>query len=235
MTRILTVALAMVALAAPVAAQSSWKPYAGGQARYWAFSNHNDLRDVLAYWVPGPFHVQLEYWDFVDRDTEDQFRPEVGLHLRDARRSVSTLQWRHERRQERFWLMTDQVLSDHVVGRAELSPIVAEDSTEWVWGVGADYYWGSYHFVQATLIHDPRGGAGEDLWVFPVRLRLASEANDWVQATFAPASRRTVGWALDAKKRWLRVGVERNNRYDFTQLDNVIYTLGVEIPLAPRE
>jgi hypothetical protein len=221
--------------AAGAAEKHPWHSYAGAQFRYWAFSNKNDLRDVLAYWVPGPFHVQLEYWDFVDRQTDDQFRPEIGLHLRDARRSVYTAQWRHERKQERFWAMTDQVVADHWVARAEVSPIVSRDSTVWVWGVGADYYWGSYHFAQATLYHDPRGGEEEDLWVVPIRVRLATERNDWVQATLAPASQRTLGWAFDAKLRWARVGVERNSRFDFTNLDNTVYTAGIELPLSKPE
>ncbi len=229
-----TIALVLAVLALPAAAAATPPRYAGAQYRYWAFSNQNDLRDALAYWVPGPFHLQLEYWDFVNPDTDDQFRPEIGIHLRDRRKSVYTLQWRAERHQHRFWLMTDQVLGDHWVGRLEVSPIVARDSTEWVWAVGADYYWGSWNFLQATLIRDPRGGEDE-LWVFPVRLRLANEANDWVQATFAPASQRTVGWAFDVKERWLRLGVERNNRYDFTRLDNTIYTVGFEIPLSKPE
>jgi hypothetical protein len=203
----------------------------GAQVRYWSFSDGNDLRDALAYWAPGPFHVQLEVWDFVDPGTQDQFRPEVGVHLRDRRRSVYTLQWRHERRQERFWAGTDQVLSDHVVGRLELSPIVASDSTLWVASAGADYYWGSWNFLSATVIRDPRA---DGLWVVPLRLRIANEANDWFQATIAPASRRTLGWAVDVKQRWLRLGVERNNRYDFTRLDNTIYTVGFEVPLGPR-
>ena len=218
----------------PATAAATPPSYYGGQYRYWAFNNHNDLRDVLAYWVPGPFHVQLEYWDFVDPGTDDQFRPEVGIHLRDARRSVYTLQWRSEHRQQRFWLGTDQVLGDHVVGRVELSPIVNRDSTEWVFAAGADYYWGSWNFASVTVIRDPRG-EGDGLWVVPVRVRLANEQNDWVQATVAPASRRTIGWAFDVKKDWLRLGVERNNRYDFTTLDNVIYTVGFEIALARSE
>lgn len=230
MRRTLALLLAVSGLALAVPAGATPPAYMGGQYRYWAFSNQNDLRDGLVYWVPGPFHVQLEYWDFVKGN--DQFRPEVGVHLRDARRSVYTLQWRHERdRQERLWLGTDQVLSRHVVGRAELSPIVSRDSTDWVWSTGADYYWGSYHFASATLIHDPRGN---DLWVVPVRVRLASERNDWVQATLAPASRRTVGWAVDVKLRGLRLGIERNNRYDFTNLDNTVYTVGFELPLPAR-
>jgi hypothetical protein len=207
-------------------------PHVGAQFRYWDFNNGNDLRDGLVYWVPGLFHVQLEYWDFADPDAEDQFRPEVGLHLRDARRSVYTLQWRHERRQERFWVGTDQVLSDHVVGRAEVSPIVGRDSTLWVVSGGADVYWGSWNFASITVIRDPREGG---LWVVPMRVRVARESNDWVQATFAPASRRTVGWAVDVKYRWLRLGVERNNRFDFTRLDNTIFTIGVEIPLRRSE
>ena len=224
------VLLAVLALGAAVPAAATPPKYFGAQARYWVFSDHNDLRDVLAYWVPGPFHVQLEYWDFLDPGTDDQFRPEVGIHLRDARRSVYTLQWRHEHEQERFWLGTDQVLTDHVVGRAEISPIVNSDSTEWVADVGADYYWGSWNFLSATVIRDPRV---DGLWVVPLRARLANEGNDWFQVTVAPASKRTFGWAVDAKYGWLRLGVERNNRYDFTSVDNTIYTVGFEHALAP--
>lgn len=224
--------LLLVLLAVLATPASATPPaYVGGQARYWVFDDHNDLRDVLAYWVPGPFHVQLEVWDFLDPGTEDQFRPEIGLHLRDARRSVYTVQWRHERRQERFWLGTDQVLGDHVVGRAEVSPIVSSDTTLWVFSAGADYYWASWNFASATVIRDPRD---EGLWVVPLRVRLANEANDWVQATVAPASRRTFGWALDGKFHWLRAGVERNSRFDFTTRDNVIITLGVELPIPGK-
>ncbi|HYM80754.1 MAG TPA: hypothetical protein VEY91_04990 [Candidatus Limnocylindria bacterium] len=206
--------------------------HAGAQARYWVFSDHNDLRDVLAYWAPGPFHVQLEIWDFLDPETDDQFRPEVGLHVRDARKSVYTLQVRHERKQERFWIGTDQVLGAHLVGRAELSPIVSADSTLWVWSVGADYYWGSYNFLAATVIRDPRG---DDLWVVPVRARWASESNDWLQVTLAPASQRSFGWAVDGKRGWLRLGIERNSRYDFTSRDNTVFTAGFEVPLGRPE
>jgi hypothetical protein len=228
--RLALLLLVGVTLAAPASAAAP--ATVGAQFRYWSFSNHNDLRDVLAYWAPGPFHVQLEYWDFVDPETDDQFRPEVGIHLRDRRRSVYTAQWRHEHEQERFWLGTDQVLSDHLVGRVEASPIVATDTTLWVTSLGADYYWRSWNFLSATVIRDPRS---DGLWVVPVRVRLATEANDWLQFTVAPASRRTVGWAIDGKKRWLRLGVERNNRYDFTQLDNTIYTVGFELALPAKE
>lgn len=223
---LLAAAAALVLLAAPAAAA---RPYAGAQFRYWDFSNDNDLRDYIAYWVPGPFHVQLEAWDFARG--EDQFRPEVGLHLRDRRKSVYTVQWRHENHRERFTFETEQIVSDHWVGRVSASPIVDSDSTDWVLGAGGDYYWGSYNFLSLNLIRDPRG---DDLWVAPVRLRLANEANDWLQFTVAPASKRTVGWAADAKLRWARFGVERNSRYDFTNLDNVIFTAGIEFPLTPE-
>jgi hypothetical protein len=227
-TRIASLLVALACLGGAVAQAAPAR--VGAQFRYWDFTGGNDLRDPIVYWAPGPFHVTLEYWDFVRG--EDQFRPEIGIHLRDSRRSVYTVQWRHERHQERFWLGTDQVLSDHWVGRAEVSPIVAEDRTDVVWSWGADYYWASFSFASAAVIRDPREGG---LWVVPVRVRFANEADDWVQATFAPASKRTVGWALDAKFRWLRVGVERNNRYDFTRLDNLIWTAGVEFTLPEAE
>lgn len=227
-TRIVVV-LAFLSLAIPATSAQARPPVVGGQFRYWTFTNQDDIRDVLAYWAPGPFHVQLEVWDRVRG--EDQFRPEIGIHLRDARRSVYTVQWRHELRQERFWLMTDQVLSDHLVGRAEVGPIVTADSTSWVYGFGGDWYWGSYNFLSATLEHDPRG---DDLWVAPLRIRLANENDDWVQATVAPASKRTLGWAFDAKFHWLRAGVERNSRFDFTDLDNVIWTVGFEVPFPTQ-
>ena len=222
----------MFAIGAASAVSAGVTGRLGGQYRYASFSDDNDLRDVLAYWAGRQFHVQLEHWDFVDPQTADQFRPELGLHLRDRRKSVYTVQWRHERRQERFWFGSDQVLGDHVVGRAELSPIVASDTTLWVWTSGADYYWRSWNFLSVTLIRDPRQ---EGLWVVPMLVRIANEANDWVQATFAPASRQTIGWALDLKKRWVRLGIERNNRYDFTAVDNTIVTVGFEFTFTPGE
>jgi hypothetical protein len=215
-----------LAMLLPAAAPAA--PVVGAQARYWSFSNDNDLRDALVYVAPGPFHVQLEYWDF--ERGQDQFRPEIGLHLRDRRRSVTTVQWRHERGAERFWLGTEQVVDRHWVARAEVSPIVEGSRTTTVVDAGADVYWGSYDFAGITVIRDPRE---DGLWVVPARLRLASERNDWVQLALAPASRRTLGWAADLKWKVLRAGVERNSRFDFTRLDNVIFTLGLERPLGP--
>ena len=156
----------------------------------------------------------------------------MGVHLHDRRKGVYTLQWRHERLQERFWLGTDQILSDHVVGRALGSPIVASDSVLWVTSVGVDVYWKSWNFASIDVIRDPRL---DGLWIVPVRVRLANEPNDWVQLTYAPASRSTVGWGVDVKKGWVRLGVERNNRFDFTRLDNTIVTVGFEASIGPRE
>jgi hypothetical protein len=224
--RVVTLALALLIGVPGLAAAA---PVAGAQVRYWSFSNDNDMRDGIVYWAPGPFHVQLEQWDF--ERGQDQFRPEVGLHLRDRRRSVYTLQWRHERDDERAWIGTEQVLGRRWVARGEVSPLFFRDSTTIVWDLGADVYFGSYGFAGATLVRDPREGG---LWVVPVRVRLASERNDWLQLTVAPASRRTVGWAVDAKWGWLRAGVERNSRFDFTTLDNTIFTAGVEVPIPDR-
>lgn len=221
---------AALVCAAPAAAAANG--LLGGQYRYWTVSDGNDLRDGLLYGSTKWFHVQLEHWDFVRADTDDQFRPEVGLHLRDRRKGVYTLQWRHERRQERLWVGTDQILTGHLVGRAEASPIVSSDSTLWVARLGADVYWKSWNFLSLDVIRDPRL---DGLWVVPMRVRLANEANDWLQVTIAPASRSTIGWAIDVKKRWVRVGVERNNRFDFTAIDNTIVTAGFEVSLTPRE
>ena len=74
MTRFLLALACVPLLVSP--ARAAWPGVAGAQYRYWSFSNDNDLRDVLAYWAPGPMHVQLEYWDFTNREARDQFRPE---------------------------------------------------------------------------------------------------------------------------------------------------------------
>lgn len=215
--------------AAPARAEMSGR--LGGQYRYWNMSDGNDLRDVLAYWAARSWHVQLEYWDFVSPETDDQFRPELGLHLHDRRNGVYTIQYRHERHQERLWFGTDQVLTDHLVARVMLSPIVSHDNgTLWVYSAGADYYWKSWNFASFDVIRDPRQAG---LWVYPMRVRLANEANDWVQVTLSPASQQSLGWAIDVKKRWVRLGYERNNRYDFTQVNNDIFTVGFELTL-PR-
>lgn len=202
----------------------------GAQFRYWSFEDGNDNRNPLVYAVFWPFHVQLEVWDY-DNGT-DQFRPELGFHLRDARRSSYDLQWRHELDTERFTVGTGQVLSPNVVGKASVSALIHADSTNFAYSAGVDAYWGSYSFAGVDVIRDPRG---DDLWVVPVRVRLANEVNDWVQFTVAPASRRTLGWAADAKFRWARFGVEQNSRFDFTTRDNIIFTAGVEFELGPRE
>jgi hypothetical protein len=215
-------ALALWVPAAP-AAQAALPGRLGAQFRYWSFEDGNDNRNPIVYWVPGPVHVQLEAWDYLEG--RDQFRPELGLHVRDRRRSSYSMQWRHEYRLERLTLGTGQVLSDHWVGRASVAALLDRDSTDLVHSAGLDVYWRSWNFASVDVIRDPRG---DDLWVVPLRLRVATEANDWVQFTVAPASKRTLGWATDVKFRWLRLGLEQNSRFDFTTRDNVIFTLGVE-------
>lgn len=224
MRRLLVLLLAAASLAAPAAAAET---VVGAQFRYWEFSNGRDLRNPLAYVNHGPLHVQLEVWDF--EQGEDQFRPEVGLTFKDARRSAYTVQWRHERDAERFWLLTEQTVGARLVLRGGVSPIVGRDETLTVWEAGADLYFGSYSFAGVTAVRDPRG---DDRWVVPMRIRMATESNDWLQLTVAPASERSLGWAADARWGWLRAGVERNSRFDFTDLDNTIYTLGVECRLG---
>ena len=156
--------------------------------RVWTFSNDRRMYDQILYWAPGWCHVQLEQWNF--EHGEDQFRPEVGLHLRDARRSTYTLQWRHERDDERAWAGSEQVIGKRWVGRGEVSPLFFRDSTTVVWDVGADVYYGSYGFAGVTLLHDPREGG---LWVVPVRARLATERNDWLQLSRRRAAARSAG------------------------------------------
>jgi hypothetical protein len=216
-------ALALVAAAAPASAAPGRR--AGGQFRYWQADNGTDLRDYIVYYAQDWFHVQYEYWDYVAPQSHDHARPEIGFHVKDPRHSVYSAVWRHEYRRNRYSLSTDQIVGDHWVARAEISPIVWEDSTDVVLAAGADYYWGSYHYASATVIRDPRGG---DFWSFPMRVRIATESNNWVQATVAPATHHSVGWALDLQYRGARVGIERNNRYDFTTEDNVIFTVGYE-------
>jgi hypothetical protein len=51
----------------------------------------------------------------------------------------------------------------------------------------------------------------------------------------APASKLTLGWAVDVKITWVRLGVETNNRFDFSDRNNIIYTAGVEFALPAKE
>ena len=159
MRRSLVLSMLLAALAAAPAAAA---PVAGAQFRYWSFSDDEAMRDVIAYFAPGPIHVQLEYWDF--ERGEDQFRPEVGLTYRDPRRSSYDVAWRHERHAERFFLETGQVIGKRWVARAAVSPIFADYETLVVGEAGADVYWHSYSFAGVTVIRDPREGG---LWVVP--------------------------------------------------------------------
>lgn len=220
-----------LALAAIPSAHAAPAGRLGAQFRYWAFDDGNDNRNPLVYWIARNYHVQLEVWDY--EEGQDQFRPELGVHLFDSRRSAYSAQWRHEKGLERYTLSTEQVLSDHFVGKLAVSALVAADSTDYMWQGGFDYYWGSWSFAGAEVIRDPRG---DELWVFPLRARIADEDNDWVQFTVAPASQRTIGWAVDMKYRWLRFGIEQNSRYDFSTRDNIVFTVGAEMFLPkPKE
>jgi len=105
---------------------------------------------------------------------------------------------------------------------------VSAESTAVTWDAGLDYYWRSYDWATIGIVHDPRGN---DLWTVPMRVRFATERNDWLQLSYIPASKRTNGYAIDAKIRWLRLGFERNSRYDYTTQDNAIVTAGVEFEL----
>src|SRR5262249_54827574 len=135
--------LALALLAAAPAARAASD--AGAQFRYWAFKDGNDNRNPIVYYAPGPFHVQLEVWDFVRG--RDSFRPEVGLHLRDPRRSTYTVQWRHEDADERLTFGTEQILAKGFVGKASVSPLLNADSTEVVYQAGLDYYFKSWDFA----------------------------------------------------------------------------------------
>ena len=214
-----------------VAGTADARDVAGAQYRQWSFSNDDRLRDPIVYVNAAWLHAQLEIWDF-DRG-EDQVRPELGIVLKDQRRSAYTAQWRGERRADRFTLGTEQVASDLWVVRGEVSPIVrVRGRTLTVWSAGADYYWGSYSFAGGTLIRDPRASG---LWVVPLRARIASESNDWLQLTVAPASERSLGWAVEGKRGWVRGGFERNSRFDFTDVNSITVTFGVEVPLSQPE
>ncbi len=227
--RTLGAVLLLALAAACTAAPSAYAARIGAQFRYWAFDDGNDLRNPLVYVTTRHFDAQLERWDA--EEGFDQTRAEFGVHARDARRSSYFARWRHERSQERAWLGTEQVAGERLVLRATAGPILPHGggATLFVWETGADVYWGSYSFAGATLVRDPREGG---LWAAPVRARFASERNDWLQLTVAPASKRTFGWAVDGKWHVLRAGVERNSRFDFTTRDNVIFTLGFERELG---
>lgn len=227
--RFFAVAVVLALAAVGAAASAPRAATVGGQFRYWAFDDGNDLRDPIVYVTTRHLDAQLEYWD--SERGLDQTRVELGVHAKDSRRSAYFARWRHERFQERAWLGTEQVAGEHTVLRATAGPILPHDggTALFVWEGGADVYWGSYSFAGATLVRDPREGG---LWSAPVRTRFASERNDWLQLTVAPASNRTFGWAVDGKWRVLRAGVERNSRFDFTTRDNVIFTFGFEHELG---
>lgn len=199
--------------------------------RYWAFADRNDLRAPYAHWVGERLHVGLEAWQPVSGG-DLRVRPEAGVMWRDVESHTAYhLDWRHEQPFERFTLGAERVLGRGWVAKAEVATLANADSSQFVYRGGFDRYWGSYHFWSAEVVRDPRDGG---LWAFPVRVRLATESNDWVQATVVKASQRTTGWALDARWRLLRVGVERNNRFDFTNRDNVIWSAGLEFPASLR-
>ena len=210
----------------PAAAQTN-APRVGAQFRFWDFDGPNDNRDYIFYVVPGQWHAQVELWDY--RLGKDQVRPELGGYLKDKRGSSYSALVRLEGDQRvNFETETGQVLAGGFVARGLVR--VIDDfhgPTSVLWGGGLDRYYGDYSFASASAYRDPRFGGR---WTWTLMNRLASE-HAYLQVGLTPAEARPPGYFAMAKYHWLVAGYEKNSRYDFSNLDNRIYTLGLELPL----
>jgi len=215
-----------VTIALPPVVQAD--PTASGMIRHWAFGDGHDIDETALVLVGRPLHGEFEYRRM--RDGADQVRGGCGAHARDGRGSTYTLAWRDEHVYRSLRVGTEQVVRGPWVARADVSPIFADGEPQWSAGIGLDRYTGSYGLVSVSVTRDPRE---RGLWVMPMRWRLADERNDWVQLGFTPSFEGASGWSAVAKWRWLKTAVEANHRYDFTAVDNVIYTAGVDVPLQP--
>jgi len=223
----IAIALVLVSSSARPALAQTNVPRVGAQFRYWNFDGPNDLRDYIVYVVPGQWHAQVEVW--ASKLGQDQFRPELGGYVKDHRgSSYSALVRLEGGKRMNLELETGQVLAGGFVARGLVR--VIDDfhgPTSVLWGGGLDRYYGGYSFASVSAYRDPRFGGR---WTWTIMNRLAND-HAYLQLGITPAEGRPPGYFAVAKYHWLVAGYEKNSRYDFSNLDNRIYTLGFELPL----
>jgi hypothetical protein len=190
-------------------------------------SNDREFEDFSAFVSWRQAHVQVWSGEFTDG-------AEIGGYLKDRRRSTYGGLYRFRDGFDHVvQIGTEQVLRHGFVAAASLRAIrvipdpAPEDRYQAQLGAGFDWYHGDYDFLSFRAVSDPREGGR---WTFITSHRFHRGEPIYVQPGFIIRTDRSTGWFVQGKIRRFRWMVGDFARFDFTEVDRTVYSVGYEIP-----
>lgn len=191
-----------------------------------ADSNDRTFEDYSALVSYKQSHFQLWQGEFTKGG-------EIGGFVRDRRKSTYAGMYRYRQGFDHVVQFdTEQVLKKGFVLAGMVRGIHAipdnppDDRDLIQVGTGFDWYHGDYNFLSFRAIDDPRA-AGR--WSFIASHRFQRTPANFVQPGVIVRTDRSTGWFLQGKIHWLRWGVGKYDRFDFTDVDRTIYSAAVEL------
>jgi hypothetical protein len=190
-------------------------------------SNDREYEDFWAFVSYKQAHFQVWSGEFTDGF-------QVGGYLVDSRRSTYGAYYRFRDDIDHILQFdVEQVLTNGFVYAAMLRGIrvipddTGEDRNQVQFGTGFDWYWGDYNFLTFRAISDPREGGR---WSFITAHRFQKNEDLYVQPAFIIRTDRSTGWFLRGKYKYFVWMVGDFDRFDFTDVDRTVVSVGVEIP-----
>jgi hypothetical protein len=190
-------------------------------------SDGREFEDFSAFVSYRQAYVQVWSGEFTDG-------AEIGGYVRDRRRSTYGGLYRFRDGFDHvLQFNTEQVLRNGFVAAGSLRAIriipdnVPGDRDQLQVGAGFDRYHGDYDFLSFRGVSDPREGGR---WTFITSHRFHRGEEVYVQPGFIIRTDRSTGWFLQGKVRRFRWMVGDFARFDFTEVDRTVYSIGYEIP-----
>ncbi len=190
-------------------------------------SNDREFEDFWAFVSYRQAHAQVWSGEFTDGF-------QIGGYLKDGRRSTYAALYRFRDDFDHVLQFdVEQVLKRGFVQATMLRGIrvipddTGEDRTQLQFGTGFDWYWGDYNFLTFRAISDPREGGR---WSFITGHRFQNGEDFYVEPAFIVRTDRSTGWLVRGRIKYFRWMVGDFDRFDFTDVDRTVYSVGIEIP-----
>ncbi|MCZ6695939.1 MAG: hypothetical protein O7A63_05280 [Acidobacteria bacterium] len=213
--------------------------------------------DAKRNWPPGKRGKVIAAWDHIEDSNDKEFEDfwailsykqshfqvwsgeytdgfQFGGYLKDDRRSTYSAFYRYRDDFDHVLQFdVEQVLPRGFVQATMLRGIriipdnTGEDRYQLQFGAGFDWYWGDYNFLTFRAISDPREGGR---WTFITGHRFQRTEDFYVQPAIITRTDGTTGWLIRGKINYFRWMVGDFDRFDYTDIDRTIYSVGVEIP-----
>jgi len=194
------------------------------QNEYLDDSDGDTFHDPSVFVAYRQAHAQVWFGEFTTG-------AQIGGFVRDRRRSTYGSWYRFRDDFDHVVeANTEQILRDGFVlfggvRYIRAIPDDAVDRTLWLPIVGFDKYYGNYNFFSLRVIRDPRDTKETS---FVISNRLSTKTR-YLTVGLVPRTDGHLGYFVQGKWGLWRAAVGRYDRFDFTDVDRTILTIGVEI------